>query len=392
MNPDSSPVVPKERIIVVDALRGVALSGIMLLHQIEHFNYYRKPLSSPDWLSAIDGNVWNTLFFIFGGKAYATFSLLFGFSFWLQFSNWAENGYDFGGRFLWRMVLLFGFGMLHTVVFSGDIVILYAVFAIPLFFTRKWPDWSVLLLAILLLVRPLDLVYLLVTLLGGDVTAPKVGNPYWQQLGPFLSGESFWELCKANFAIGIKAHSLWSWNVGRVFQAPGLFLLGVFVARKGVFLNWNVKRWLLLFCSGVAGYFLFVLIRLYVTGIYDLDQARSIVGSVFDSYGKLSLAASFVSLVFIVWNSRVGGKILGALAPYGRMSLTNYLMQSAIGTVLYHGWAFALWEVAGSTISLGIGLIVLAFQIVASHWWLKRHKQGPLESVWRNLTWLGYRR
>lgn len=69
------------RIEVVDALRGFAVMAIMLLHNIEHFNFYDFPTASSAFMEAMDRGIWETLFFLFSGKAYAIFSLLFGFSF-----------------------------------------------------------------------------------------------------------------------------------------------------------------------------------------------------------------------------------------------------------------------------------------------------------------------
>ncbi|MFV8340010.1 hypothetical protein ACNQGL_12125 [Flavobacterium sp. LB3P21] len=97
------------RIEVVDALRGFAIMSIMLLHNVEHFEYYHLPENFPAWLVAMDKIVWDSMFFIFGGKSYAIFALLFGFSFYIQNDNQAKKGNDFRGRFFWRMMLLLVF-------------------------------------------------------------------------------------------------------------------------------------------------------------------------------------------------------------------------------------------------------------------------------------------
>lgn len=86
----------RPRIEVVDALRGFAVMAIILLHNIEHFNLYNFPEATTDFMKALDKGVWDTLFFLFSGKAYAIFALLFGFSFFIQFDNQARKGKDFG--------------------------------------------------------------------------------------------------------------------------------------------------------------------------------------------------------------------------------------------------------------------------------------------------------
>ena len=87
-----------ERLGVVDALRGFALLAIVLLHNLEHYNLFLVPENVPAWLQTIDKYAWDILFFLFAGKAYATFSLLFGFSFYIQFHNAEKRGIDFRGR------------------------------------------------------------------------------------------------------------------------------------------------------------------------------------------------------------------------------------------------------------------------------------------------------
>ena len=88
----NKPLQTSSRLGVVDALRGFALLAIVLLHNLEHYNIYFIPNSQPEWLQIIDKGVWDTLFFLFAGKAYATFSLLFGFSFYIQYHNAEKRG------------------------------------------------------------------------------------------------------------------------------------------------------------------------------------------------------------------------------------------------------------------------------------------------------------
>jgi len=98
------------RLHVVDALRGFAIVSIMLLHNIEHFDFYYTPTNLPYWMIPLDKGIWDTLFFLFGGKSYAIFALLFGLTFFIQSDNQGKKGKDFRGRFAWRLLLLLGFG------------------------------------------------------------------------------------------------------------------------------------------------------------------------------------------------------------------------------------------------------------------------------------------
>ena len=85
------------RLHVVDALRGFAIVTILLLHNLEHFDVYHLPANLPDWMVALDKGIWDTLFFMFAGKSYAMFALLFGLTFFLQSDSQGKRGKDFRG-------------------------------------------------------------------------------------------------------------------------------------------------------------------------------------------------------------------------------------------------------------------------------------------------------
>ena len=107
------------RVDVADVLRGLAVMGIIVLHSIEHFNFYSFPDTDCAWLQFTNRAIWDGLFFAFGGKAYAVFALLFGFSFFIQDDNQRLRGGDFRLRFCWRLVLLFIFGNINACFFTA---------------------------------------------------------------------------------------------------------------------------------------------------------------------------------------------------------------------------------------------------------------------------------
>ena len=113
---------PNTRIDVADILRGIAIGGIILIHFIEQLNFYVFPEPSSPFWGAVNQGVWDTVFFLLAGKMYAIFAMLFGLSFFIQHDNQAQKGVDFRLRFLWRMVLLFMFGLFDLMFFNGDIL------------------------------------------------------------------------------------------------------------------------------------------------------------------------------------------------------------------------------------------------------------------------------
>ena len=127
MNNSSEQLIGKNpRIEAVDALRGFAVMAILLVHNLEHFIFPVYPADSPGWLNALDQGVFNVVFTLFAGKAYAIFALLFGFTFYIQSHNLKRRGGDFGCRFLWRLVLLAGFATLNAAFFRPGMSCCYS--------------------------------------------------------------------------------------------------------------------------------------------------------------------------------------------------------------------------------------------------------------------------
>ena len=384
----------KKRILAVDALRGFAVMGIILLHNIEHFNYYSFPEAPSPFMKSLDTSLWNFLFFSFSGKAYAIFALLFGFTFYLQSHSAAKRGEDFKNRYMWRLLLLLGFGFINSLFFPGEILVLYAILGFILVPVRHWTNRSLLVLAIILMLQPLDWIKVFMGL-SDPSYAPEqmiysLGDVY-----PQLGGDSFWEMIKANFVAGQLASLNWAWCYGRVFQTCSLFILGMLLGRLGYFrfaTDDEQKRsahfWIRMLCVSlplaVVLYYFKELVFACVDQKLVLESLKTILNSWYNLFFMFSMVAVFLLLYWV--NE---GRIQRILAPYGQMSLTDYITQSVIGSFLYYGYGLELHKVCGTTYSLLIGICFLILQVIFAHWWFRHFKRGPLETVWHKLTWLG---
>jgi uncharacterized protein len=382
---------PFNRLDFVDALRGFALVSIMLLHNIEHFDLYHVPEGLPSWLSALDKWIWDTAFFLFGGKSYAIFALLFGVTFQLQFQRRAEVGEDFRPRFAWRMVLLLGFGLVNSLFYHGDILSIYAVLAFALLPVARLRDGAVLAIACLLLLQPAALIELFAAL----PEAPrKLADPaswaYFGRANAYLAQGTLLEVWTGNFVNGKPGVLLWSWENGRIFQIPALFMLGMLAARRQLFAVTaeNRRFWQrVLMVSAVLFLPLFLLkTKLASFGMGDPVQRPLEVMIV--SWSNLAFMLVLVSSLALAYQARLGARLLALFIPLGRMSLTSYLAQSVVGTALYYGWGLGLFKTTGASVCLLIGIALAILQGAFSAWWLRRHAQGPLESLWHRLTWL----
>ena len=227
------------RIEVVDALRGFAVMAILLVHNLEHFIFpvYPDAASQPGWLNILDEGVFSVTFSLFAGKAYAIFALLFGLTFYIQYTNQLKKGKDFGYRFLWRLLLLGGFATLNAAFFpAGDVLLLFCVVGIFLFIVRKWSDRTVFILAIFLLLQPVEWYHYVMNLFNPAHSLPDLGvGQMYGEVAEYTKEGDFWKFIWGNVTLGQKASLFWAIGAGRFLQTAGLFLLGMLIGRKQLF-------------------------------------------------------------------------------------------------------------------------------------------------------------
>lgn len=379
------------RIEVVDALRGLAVMAILLVHNLEHFIFPVYPEHAPGWLSVSDQGVFHIVFALFAGKAYAIFALLFGFTFYIQSNNRKKEGKDFGYRFLWRMVLLVGFATLNAAFFpAGDVLLLFVAVSPVLFLTRHWSDKAVLIAAVFFLLQPVEWYHYLASLSDPTYRMPdlKVGEMY-AAVAAYTKAGNLADFLWGNITIGQKASLFWAINAGRFVQTAGLFLLGYYIGRKQLFLSSerNLRTWLkTLIFSAVSFAPLYALKEALMASNAMVQQT---VGTAFDMWQKLAFTLVIVASFVIMYRSERFRKGVGPLRFYGKMSLTNYITQSAIGAVVYFPIGLYLAPHCGYTASVMIGLLTFVLQVAFCRWWLSGHKQGPLEHIWHKWTWVG---
>ena len=382
------------RIEVVDALRGFAVLAIILVHNLEHFIFpvYPDPANQPEWLNILDEGVFSVTFSLFAGKAYAIFSLLFGFTFYIQYTNQLRKGKDFGYRFLWRLLLLAGFATLNAAFFpAGDVLLLFCFVGLFLFLVRKWNDKAVLTAAIILLLQPVEWFHYIACLFNPEYTLPNLGvGAMYNEVAEYTKEGNFWNFIWGNVTLGQKASLFWAIGAGRFLQTAGLFMLGLLIGRNQLFVTSdnNTRFWVkaliisaILFCP---------LYQLKVI-LYDNSDAvmiKQTVGVILDMWQKFAFTAVLVASFVLLYQKESFKKLTAGLRFYGKMSLTNYISQSILGAIIYFPFGLYLAPYCGYTVSLLIGFVLFLLQVSFCKWWLKGHKQGPLEGIWHKLTWI----
>ena len=365
--------LPNTRIEVADALRGIAVAGIILYHSVEHFNIF----TSEPVLNTLpsDQLVSDVLAWLLSGKMYGIFAMLFGLSFFIMNDNQQQKDKCFSGRFAWRMCLLFLFGVVNVAFYDGDILMLYACYGLLLIPISYLPSRIVWVLIILLAIQPVEL-YCLLT--GTTIDHTRLWEMYGQINAAHEHG-TFWQNTLTNLRYGLPVNFLFNVYSGRLTQLLCLFILGMQLGRERLFYNEgrNLRTWhILLGVSAVAT---------LVLSIVDFSAVQAWLKPIYN----LSILLMIVSALVSAWYAFAGfRRALSHLCTFGRASLTNYLLQSILGSLLFYQWGFSLYNTLGTTYSALVGLSMIAFQYFLLKLWADKHERGPLESVWRYLTWL----
>lgn len=378
------------RIEVADALRGFAVLAIILIHNVEHFNLYFLPEWEPEFLKTINSYVWEGIFFFFGGKAYAIFALLFGFSFYIQFNNRQNLGKDFSMRFAWRLVLLFLFGLFNAVFYPGDILSLYAIVGFTIIPVRKLSDRIVMFIAAFFMLQPVEIGKIVYALFHPDFVPSSSLEYLWENTLSGLMSESFLETVRINLLYGEPFSLLWAWDNGRFFQTSSLFMIGMLLGRNKRFLfsAENMKFWKRVLLIAVLVFIPVYLLRMYLSIPSFSEGVRIPLTVITGSLSNVFFMAILVSSFILLWYGSRLKKVQSHLVQYGRMSLTNYITQSILGSFIYFAYGLGMYQYLGSLFSLLTGIIIFVVQLCFCKWWLKHHKQGPFERLWHNLTWI----
>ena len=385
------PTGKHARVEVADVLRGLAVMGIILLHSIEHFNFYSFPDTTGQsaWLTFTDKAVWDGLFFLLGGKAYAVFALLFGFSYFIQYDNQRMRGHDFRLRFCWRLILLFLIGNLNAMFFTAEVLVLYSLVGFILPLTCKMKDKWIFVLACILLIQPLPLYYTLRACFDPAFVTPALPTgDLWGATFEVQSHGTFWETVRVNLWEGQLASLAWAWDNGRVFQTAALFLLGFLAGKRGLFLKENLKIWNKVLCGSLLAFFPLYGLGNMLPGFIDNPSIRTPLLLIISSLYKFAFMLLLLSaILFAYYRTRLQRR-LAQIVPYGRMSLTNYITQSIFGSLLFYNWGFGLHDDLGITASFLTGILLFILQFSFCRWWMAHHSHGPMEYLWKRATWL----
>jgi uncharacterized protein len=383
-----------ERIVLLDALRGFALYGVLLGNTVDWFSGRTFPMIAAPPENRADRVVDFLLNVFVHGRAMSLLSFLFGLGFSMQIQRAEAAGRSVAPMYLRRLGTMFAIGVAHVVLlWWGDVLRSYAIAGVALLLFRKLGDRPLLIWAAALTLLPQ-----MVTFHPGyspliDRIVP--GSPdhaaFQADLLSAMRGHDYLELIRMQTLHSIRfltwvAFPSFSWILGR-------FLLGYVVGRH----RWlqDAPRNLPAFRRTLAwalpiGFAAFLVHPLLARSLGRKPgdgPIERILLEIFDEIATLAMTAACVAAVVLLTQRRWWSRRFELVLPLGQMPLTTYLSQSLICAFLFYGWGIGLMGHVGSAACVPITIAVFAVQIAISRAWMKRYRLGPTEWVWRSLSY-----
>lgn len=410
------PTPETERLGLLDALRGFALFGVLVSNldttsgEVIVLTAERAAtLPTAAW----DGASTTLIRFFINIKFIALFTTLFGVGFALQHQRASLRAppATVTSRYLRRQGILFVFALCHVLFWWGDILHFYAILGLLLLPLQRLRDRTLLWLGGFLVVVPYTLLNSMgwwsrilsggAEAAGGTVAvdaALERSARFDARLSIFTEGQPLAAVLRENFACYLEYYSPLRVGAMSLFIL-GFFVLGLVIGRLDLlrrpdalvglakrFIPWGLA-------VGIPGNL--VLVMAYQFYAIPPDSPWIMPGQLLIWIGTAALAGVYASMIVLLWQHPVGASALGLLAPVGRMALTNYLTHSLFFLGLLYRFnlvgdvtvGLGLLRVLGSTGCLVLGVILFAVQMFFSHLWLRYHRFGPMEWLWRSLTY-----
>jgi uncharacterized protein len=387
-------------------MRGFALFGILLVNMELYSHPVQQLVLGHDELATKADRlaVWAIDLFA-DSKIYPVFSFLFGLGLAMKMQRLESQDSASLPFWLRRMFILFCIGIAHAfLLWVGDILMLYALLGtVAVVFFRRRSQRTLLLGAVgILAVTALFRGGLTAVAMLDQATPARAAEVLREATAKQASLRSAAEQAELIYVSGTfgdlfsqRLQDLSFTSGGIIFLAANvfaMFLLGLYAGRRGVFQDLAAHTHLIrCVCRYGLGLGLLAslayMINAAVVRGEELTWADVLIDSL-HTIGAPVLALGYIASITLWLQSDAWRVRLQPLAAVGRMALTNYLLQSLVATTLFYGYGFGLFGSVGPALGLLITIAIFAVQVPLSVWWLGHFQFGPVEWVWRSLTYL----
>jgi uncharacterized protein len=402
----AQPISKADRIEALDVMRGIALLGIFIMNMpgfsSSFFGTEDSIRIKAEDYSFLDSAIFMMNAALLEGKFNGLFTLLFGMGIALQLERLSAAGQP--AVVLRRLAVLLAFGLLHTcLLWGGDVLHIYAVLGLVLWAVRDWSPGRLLVLGLALLLSQFahGVVMAQFWTLEGHQAEQRFlahqmaldnlvygSGPWWQ--GVALRAQETWWFYTHEF---LWPASSWFW-----LALLTTAILGLWVQRSG----WlrpgaQVAAWIAS-AAGLRGLAAIFGVALalwwgssHLGAGHDTSQPPTpevMLGWMLGDTHRVLMVLCYAGLI-LRWCQRSAGQAFRLhLSRVGRMPLTMYLMQSLMGTFIFHGWGLGQWDQWGPAALTGLAVLLYAgVQVPLAGWWLSRFEMGPAEAIWRRLSY-----
>jgi uncharacterized protein len=377
----ASPIIPSERIVTIDILRGIALFIVLVINAATEFrvSIFEQLLPGTPAATTAD-KLADGFVLALSTKGFILFSFLFGLGLAIQFDRFAGKS-DRLALMLRRLTVLLAIGLVHLLlIWNGDILTEYAMVGFAVLPFLYGPRW------LLGITAAVSMAFFLATpLLPPIMPFPDstwISQHVEQARGVYGSG-SFMQILAFRIE---EVRYILPFHANAMPRTFGLFLCGALVWRTGFFRRPLSRTPVILaacFSLAIGAWMTMGSTNGEAFGWSLNWRGRYIVLSL----SQLILAAGYALLIVAVTDSAVGKRLLGPAGALGRMAFTNYLAQSVILSCMFYSFGFALFGRLSIAQTIAIAIVIYAAQAASSSWWLRRFRFGPVEWLWRSLTY-----
>ncbi|MEH7444458.1 DUF418 domain-containing protein [Bacillus sp. JJ1122] len=374
------------RIVSIDRMRGFSLLGIFLVNMISFHSPYFYIDPEKWWHGTLNLFTYRFIDIFVQASFYPLFAMLFGYGLVILRERTLEKGIRFNQLAIRRLSILLFMGLIHAFfIWEGDILVTYAVSGFVFLLFIGWSARRMLLTGLMLYVVP----NLLLLFMLGAADALQGESEFTmydkeaanQALIAYQTG-SFAEVTEQRMTEWFKNNDLMGFIFYLITILP-LFMIGAGAAKLRLFENVESKRHMMAYSAialAIAGVIIkslpFLLGRTLMT-----DYAQ-------DAFGGAMLAMAYALIITLASEKRTFDAVLAPLEAAGRLSISNYLFQSMVATLIFYSYGFGYYGKVSIFAGSVLALSIYAFQLAASTWYIKRYFYGPVEWLWRTGTYM----
>lgn len=400
-----------ERIKVIDALRGFAVFGMFMINirVFSGYAFFYDESQSNLVLADLD-TIFNQIQIVFfEGKFYTLFALLFGIGFAIQIVKASPENSSFIKHYSRRLFFLLLIGIVHLWgIWFSDILVMYALCGYLLLLVRNVSDRGLIRIVLLLLLIPGTYAWYIQSTDGGytNIMHDWISNK-WMSAGLPVSSNEY-DTFHINDIAQVIRHE--SWNkvfmfngIGpairlyltthdlRIIKILAMFILGLWIGRNIIFRRIHENRSFLK-KTAITGFIIGLPLNIFFAMDHDtgIENTYFVIRNTLDTFGHISLTSAYAATFALLYQTRLRKFIDMNFKAVGRTALSNYILQSLLGIILFYSAGVGLGEYFGAAMLTVYVFAIFGFQILVSKLWLNNFRFGPLEWIWRVLTYGKY--